>query len=65
MDMTLEEAKILAVASITMVSETSQGHEYITISEIKSDTKQFNIINKNDIAKLVESAKQKYQIEKS
>ena len=64
-DMTLEEAKILAIASITMVSETSQGHEYITISEIKSDTKQFNIINKNDIAKLVESVKQKYQIEKN
>ena len=63
-DMTLDEAKILAVASIMLVSEDSQNDENVTISEIKSDTKQFNIINKNDIAKLVETTKQKYQTEK-
>ena len=63
-NMTLEESKILAVASITMVSENTQGYEHITISEIKSDTKRFNIIDKNEIAKLVESAKEKYKTEK-
>ena len=62
--MTLEESKILAVASIMMVSEDSKNDENVTISEIKSDTKQFNIINKNDVAKMVEIAKQKYQTEK-
>ena len=62
--MTLEEAKLLAAASIMMVSENVHNNENITISEIKSDTKQFNIINKNDVAKMVEVAKQKYQTEK-
>ena len=62
--MTLEESKLLAVASIMMISENTKNYENVTISEIKSDTKQFNIINKNDIAKMVEIAKQKYQTEK-
>ena len=64
-DMTLEESKILAIASITMVSENNLSNEHVTISEIKSDIKKFNIINKNEVAKLAESAKQKYQTEKS
>ena len=62
--MTLEESKLLAVASIMMVSENIQNNENVTISEIKSNTKQFNTINKNDVAKMVETAKQKYQTEK-
>ena len=63
-NMTLEESKMLAIASIRMVSESIENNEYITISEIKSDTKQFSIINKNEIEKLVEATKQKYQTEK-
>ena len=63
-NMTLEESKMLAIASIKMVSESIESNEYITISEIKSDTKQFNIIDKNEIEKLVESTKQKYHTEK-
>ena len=62
--MTMEESKILAVASIMLVSENIQNNENVTISEIKSDTKRFNIIPKNDITKIVEIAKQKYQTEK-
>ena len=62
-DMTIEESKILAVASISLMSEDVQSHEHITISEIKSDTKQFNVINKNEVSKLYESAKQNYQTE--
>ena len=62
--MTLEESKILSAASIMLVTEDIQNNENITISEIKSDTKQFNIIDKNDITKIVEAAKQKYQTEK-
>ena len=63
-NMTLEESKLLAVASIMMVSEDVQNNENVTISEIKSDTKRFTIINKNDVAKIVEATKQKYQTEK-
>ena len=64
-NMTLEESKTLAAASIIMVNEGTQDNDNVTISEIKSDTKQFNIINKNDVAKLVETAKQKYTIGKN
>ena len=62
-DMTLEESKMLAIGSISLVSENVKSHEHITISEIKSDTKQFHVIDKNEIAKLFKSAKQKYQTE--
>ena len=64
LNMTMEESKILAVASIMLVSENIQNNENVTISEIKYDTKRFNIIPKNDITKIVEIAKQKYQTEK-
>ena len=63
-DMTLEESKVLAAASIMLISENIQSYENITISEIKSETKKFNVIDKNDIVKIVETAKQQYQTEK-
>ena len=63
-EITLEESKMLAIGSIDLVNENTQNYEHITMSEIKTDTKQFNIIDKNEIAKLLESAKQKYQNEK-
>ena len=63
-DMTLEDSKILAIGSINLVNDNTQKYEHITMSEIKTDTKQFNIIDKNEIAKLLESANQKYQNEK-
>jgi len=59
--MTLEESKALAAASIMLVNEDKENNESITISEIKSDTKQFININNNDIKKIIETAKQKYQ----
>ena len=59
--MTLEESKVLAAASIMLVNENKENNESITISEIKSDTKQFVSINNNDVKKIIEIAKQKYQ----
>ena len=59
--MTLEESKVLAAASIMLVNEDKENNESITISEIKSDTKQFVNINNNDIKKIIETAKQKSQ----
>ena len=60
--MTLEESKMLAISSINMLSDDVNGSEYITISQIKSDTKQFEIIDKNQIAKLLQSAIEKYPV---
>ena len=60
--MTLEESKMLAISSINMLSDDVNGSEYITISQIKSDTKQFEIVDKNQIAKLLQSALEKYPV---
>ncbi|NWJ99777.1 archaeal proteasome endopeptidase complex subunit alpha [Marine Group I thaumarchaeote] len=62
-EMTLEESKMLAISSINMVSDDAKGSEHITISQIKSDTKQFEIVDKNQIAKLLQSATEKYPAE--
>ena len=59
--MTLEESKMLAIASINMASDDVSGSEHIKISQIKSDTKQFEVIDKNQIMKLLQSATGKYQ----
>jgi hypothetical protein len=44
-----------------LVNEDNENNESITISEIKSDTKQFVNINNNDIKKIIDIAKQKYK----
>jgi len=59
-DMTLEESKILATAAVNLVSEDANSSEQIKVCQIKSDTKRFEIIDKNQIAKLLQSAKEKY-----
>ena len=61
--MTLEESKMLSVASINMVSDDVKNSEHIKISQIKSDTKQFEIIDKNEITKIMQSATEKYPAE--
>jgi len=61
-ELTLEEAKILATASIDMVSDDTSGSDHIKISQIKSDTKQFEIVDKNQVSKLLQSAVEKYPI---
>ena len=43
--MTLEETKLLAIASINMVNKDMKGSEHIKISQIKADTKQFEILD--------------------
>ena len=59
-EMTLEESKMLAIASVNMVSNNADGSEHIKISQIESDTKRFEIVDKNQITKLLQSATEKY-----
>ena len=63
LEMTLEESKMLAIASINLVSNDPNGSDHIKISQIKSDTKQFEIMNKNEIAKLLQPTIEKYPAE--
>jgi len=63
-EMTLEESKILAVAAINLVSNDTSNSEQIKICQIKSDTKRFEVIDKNQVTDLLRSATEKYHIEK-
>ena len=63
-DMTLEESKIIAIASINMINDGSINPDDVKISQIKCDTKQFEIVDKDEITKLLQSAIEKYPIEK-
>jgi len=62
-EMTLEETKLLAIASINMVNKDVKGSEHIKISQIKADTKQFEILDGQQISGLMELAIKKYPIE--
>ena len=58
--MTLDESKMLAIASINMISGEVNDTDHIKISEIKSDTKKFEIVNNNDVKKLMDDVKKRY-----
>jgi len=62
--MSLDDAGALAVAAIYLVSEEKEGSKHIKMSQIKSDTKKFEIIPEDQIVKYANVAKQKYPSEK-
>ena len=62
-EMTLEESKLLAISSINMASSDVKGSEHIKISQIKADTKQFEILDGPQISELMELSIKKYPIE--
>jgi len=61
-EMTLEESKMLAISSVNMLSSNAKDSEHIKISQIKSDTKHYEIVDKNQITKLLQSATEKYPV---
>ena len=46
-----------------MVNKDAKGSKHVKISQIKSDTKQFEIIKQQKISELMESTLKKYPIE--
>ena len=64
-DISLEDAGTLAAASIYIASEDKEGSKHIRMSQIKSDTKTFEIIPEDNIAKFAQIAKEKFPIDKS
>ncbi len=64
-DISLEDASILATASIYLSSEDKEGTQHIRIAQIKSDSKQFEIISEEQVANLAKLAKEKYPAEES
>jgi len=64
-DISLIDAAALATASIYIASDEKEGTEHIKMSQIKADTKSFEIIPKEQITEYSKIATQKYPQEKS
>ena len=64
-DITLDDAGALAAASIYIASEEKQDSQHIKMSQIRSDSKTFEIISEEQIKKYSQTASQKYPSEKS
>jgi len=59
-DLTLEDAKILAVTVINLVADVKEGAEHIKMSQINSETKSFEFVGDNEITELIGKSKTKY-----
>ena len=59
-DLSLDDAKTLAVAVINLGSDYKDSSENIKMSEINSDTKLFKFINEKEIKKITDDALAKY-----
>lgn len=63
-NISLDDAGALAAAAIYLVSEEKEGSTHIKMSQIKADTKKFEIIPEDYVAKYAQTAKQKYPSDK-
>ena len=64
-DISLDDAAALATASIYIASDEKEGTQHIKMSQVKADTKSFEIIPPEQIEKYSKIASQKYPSEKS
>jgi proteasome alpha subunit len=62
-DITVDDAKILAIAGINQVAENTEGSNHIKMSQIINDTKHFKILSGEEVAKIAQISKEKYAIE--
>ena len=61
-EISLEDASVIAAASIYLGSEDKEGIEHIRMAQIKIDTKQFEIIAEKQIENFAKLAKEKYPL---
>ena len=59
-DINLEDAGVLGAAAVYLASDIKDGTDHIKMCQIKSDTKQFELISDEQISKFAQSAKEKY-----
>ncbi len=64
-DFSIDDASVLATASIYLASDDKEGTQHIRMAQIKTDTKQFEIVSEQKISDYAKTAKEKYPIEKS
>ena len=59
-NMTIDDAKMLAISTIQNSNETESNTDDIKMSQIKLDSKEFEFISTENIKKLTDEAKSKY-----
>ena len=59
-ELSLDDASVLAAASIYLSSEDKEGTQHIRMAQIKSDTKQFELIPEKQVEDFARLAKEKY-----
>ena len=64
-DLSIDDASVLATASIYLASDDKEGTQHIRMAQIKADVKQFEIASDQKISNYATTAKEKYPAEKS
>jgi len=64
-DVSLDDASALAIAAIYLSSEDKEGTQHIRMAQIKTETRQLEILSKEQVEKFAKVAKEKYPSEKS
>ncbi|KAG2479303.1 MAG: Proteasome subunit alpha [Nitrosopumilales archaeon] len=64
-DLSIDDASVLATASIYLASDDKEGTQHIRMAQIKTDAKQFEIASNQKISNYAKTAKEKYPIEKT
>jgi len=60
-NITIDEGITLAIAAIYLASEIKNGTDHVKISQIKNDTKQYEILSEEKIKTFAQSAIEKYK----
>ena len=64
-DLSIDDASVLATASIYLASDDKEGTQHIRMAQIKTDTKQFEVVSEQKISDYAQTAKEKYPAEKT
>ena len=59
-DITLDDARQLVTAAINISEDAPNGTEHIKISQVRADTKQFEILSEKEITDLANVAAEKF-----
>ncbi len=65
LEISLNDAAVLATAAIYLASEDKEGTKHIRMAQIKTSSKQFEIIPEEQVLNYAKTAQQKYPHEKS
>ncbi len=59
-DITLDDAREIVTAAINLSEDAPDGIEHIKISQVRADTKQFEILTEKEITNLTKAAAEKF-----